>query len=400
MIDLREIKKMKIQLMNVQRQHETYADEYESAVLKVIRSGGYIGGEEVSCFEEEFAEYEGARYGISCGNGTDALVLALRSLGIGAGDEVITVAWTFFATAESIAAVGATPVFIDVCPDTYCMNPDLIESAITENTKAVLPVHFYGNCCDMDAIKKICNKHGLYLITDCAQSAGTEYRGKRKNTLGDVSCFSFFPTKNLGCDGDGGMVLTDSEDIARACRSLKVHGSGKDGLWSLKREYELKEKEFPTNMPIGESKYFNYLIGYNSRLDAVQAAILRKKLTHLDEFVEGRRNNAKLYNEAFANTQYVTPIEAEGAYHSYYIYALKHPNAQRIMEILKEKGIPCGTYYPVPLHLQGAFANLGYKEGELPITEELSRNTFAIPVFPELYTDEREYIIEQVLIHG
>lgn len=387
---------MKIQLMNVQRQHETYASEYEEAALKVLRSGGYIGGTEVSSFEEEFAAYEGAKYGISCGNGTDSIVLALRALGIGKGDEVITVSWTFFATAESIAAVGATPVFIDVCPDTYCMNPELIEAAITEKTKAVLPVHFYGNACDMDAIRAICKKHNLYLIADCAQSAGTEYKGSRKGTLGDVSCFSFFPTKNLGCDGDGGMVLTDNEEVARACRSLKVHGSGKDGLWTLKREYAMKGEELPANMPVGESKYYNYLIGYNSRLDAIQAAILRKKLIHLDEFIEGRRKNAELFNTAFAETECVTPVEAKDACHSYYIYALKHDNAAEIMEKLKENGVPCGTYYPVPLHLQGVFAPLGYKEGDLPVTEDLSKTTFAIPVFPEMYDEERDYIIEQV----
>ena len=382
--------------MNVQRQHETYAFEYEEAALRVLRSGRYIGGEEVSSFEEEFAAYEGSKFGISCGNGTDAIVLALRALGIGKGDEVITVSWTFFATAESIAAVGATPVFIDVCPDTYCMNPKLIEAEITEKTKAVLPVHFYGNSCDMDAIREICKKHKLYLIADCAQSAGTEYKGSRKGTLGDVSCFSFFPTKNLGCDGDGGMVLTDNEDVARACRSLKVHGSGEDGLWTLKREYALRGEEFPTNLPVGESKYYNYLIGYNSRLDAIQAAILRKKLTHLDEFIGGRRKNADLFNLAFAETECVTPTEAKDAYHSYYIYALKHNNATEIMEKLKENGVPCGTYYPVPLHLQGAFASLGYKEGDLPVTEDLSKTTFAIPVFPEMYDEERDYIVEQV----
>lgn len=387
---------MKIQLMNVKRQHETYAAEYEEAALKVLRSGGYIGGTEVITFEEEFAAYQGAKYGISCGNGTDAIVLALRALGIGCGDEVITVSWTFFATAESIAAVGATPVFVDVCPDTYCMNPQLIEAAITEKTKAVLPVHFYGNSCDMDSIREICKKHNLYLITDCAQSAGTRYKNERKNTLGDVSCFSFFPTKNLGCDGDGGMVLTDNVEIAKACRSLKVHGSGKDGLWTLKREYAMQGEELPGNMPVGESKYYNYLIGYNSRLDAIQAAILRKKLTHLEEFIDGRRKNAKLFNEAFENTQCVTPVEGENAYHSYYIYALKHDNAQSIMKKLQESGVPCGTYYPVPLHLQGAFATLGYKEGDLPVTENLSKTTFAIPVFPEMYDEEREYIIEQV----
>ena len=387
---------MKIQLMNVQRQHETYASEYEEAALRVLRSGRYIGGEEVSSFEEEFAAYEGPKFGISCGNGTDAIVLALRALGIGKGDEVITVSWTFFATAESIAAVGATPVFIDVCPDTYCMNPKLIEAEITEKTKAVLPVHFYGNSCDMDAIREICKKHKLYLIADCAQSAGTEYKGSRKGTLGDVSCFSFFPTKNLGCDGDGGMVLTDNEDVARACRSLKVHGSGEDGLWTLKREYALRGEELPTNLPVGESKYYNYLIGYNSRLDAIQAAILRKKLTHLDEFIGGRRKNADLFNLAFAETECVTPTEAKDAYHSYYIYALKHNNATEIMEKLKENGVPCGTYYPVPLHLQGAFASLGYKEGDLPVTEDLSKTTFALPVFPEMYDEERDYIVEQV----
>lgn len=380
--------------MNVQRQHETYASEYEEAALKVLRSGSYIGGAEVTSFEEEFAAYEGAKYGISCGNGTDAIVLALRALGIGCGDEVITVSWTFFATAESIAAVGATPVFIDVDPATYCMNPELVEPAITAKTRAVLPVHFYGQSCNMDALRTICKKHNLYLIADCAQSAGTKYKGERKNTLGDVSCFSFFPTKNLGCDGDGGMILTDHEDIARACRSLKVHGSGKDGLWTLQREYKSKKIPFPENMPVGESKYYNYLIGYNSRLDALQAAILRKKLLHLDEFIEGRRKNAELYNKAFQNTELITPVEDPDGKHSYYIYALKHPKAQEIIEKLKAVGVPSGTYYPVPLHLQGAFARLGYREGDLPVTEDMSRASFVLPVFPELLDKERDYIID------
>jgi dTDP-4-amino-4,6-dideoxygalactose transaminase len=384
---------MKIQLMNVQRQHESYAEEYEAAALRVLRSGTYIGGEEVSSFEEEFAAHEGARYGISCGNGTDAIILALRALGIGKGDEVITVSWTFFATAESIAAVGATPVFVDVRPDTYCIDPQLVEGKITERTKAILPVHFYGQSCEMDSLRTICKKHNLYLIADCAQSAGTKYQGERRNTLGDVSCFSFFPTKNLGCAGDGGMVLTDDEDIARACRSLKLHGSGKDGLWSLEREYERRGVPVPDDMPLGESKYYNYIIGYNSRLDAIQAAILRKKLTHLDEFIELRRNNAKLYNEALKDTEYETPTEGVSSYHSYYIYALKHRNAKAIMEKLKVLGVPSGTYYPVPLHLQGAFIELGYREGDLPVTEDLSKTTFAIPVFPELSNEERNYII-------
>lgn len=386
-----------ISLMNVQRQHETYAKEYEEAALKVLRSGGYIGGMEVSSFEEEFAAYEGARYGVSCGNGTDSIVLALRALGIGCGDEVITVAWTFFATAESIAAVGATPVFVDVKPDTYCIDTSKIENVITDRTKAVLAVHFYGQSCEMDELNNICKKYNLYLIADCAQSTGTRYKGERKNMLGDVSCFSFFPTKNLGCDGDGGMVLTDNEDIARACRSLKVHGSGKDGLWTLRREYEMKGERLPDNMPIGENKYYNYLIGYNSRLDAIQAAILRKKLTHIEEFIDGRRKNAEIYNEALKNTNYIIPSVGENVYHSYYIYALKHKKANIIMDKLKNAGIACGTYYPVPLHIQGAFARLGYKADDLPVTMELSKESFAIPVFPELRDAERNYIIEKLI---
>lgn len=388
---------MKIQLMNIKRQHEDHSEEYENAALNVLRSGNYIGGQEVSLFEEEFARYQGAKYGISCGNGTDALVIALRALGVGQGDEVITVSWTFFATAESIAAVGAKPVFVDVCRDTYCIDTTLIERFITNRTKAVLPVHFYGQSCDMDELKRICKLHNLYLITDCAQSTGTTYKGSRKNTLGDVSCFSFFPTKNLGCDGDGGIILTDNEDVAKACRSLRAHGSGLDGLVTLRKELEKRGTDFPNSMPIGETKYFNYLIGYNSRLDAIQAAILRVKLKFIDDFIKKRRMNAKKYNEALANTEYTLPFEAPYGEHSYYLYVLKHADPLSIMKKLNEKGIQSGIYYPVPLHLQGAFNYLGYKKGDLPVTEELCKTTFAIPVFPELTDEERSFVIATLM---
>lgn len=386
-----------IQLMNIKRQHEAHAGEYESAALAVLRSGQYIGGPEVTAFENEFAEYCGAKYGISCGNGTDALVIAMRALGIGEGDEVITVSFTFFATAESIAAVGATPVFVDVDKDSYCIDTKLIEEKITSKTKAILPVHLYGQSADMDAVNAIAKKHNLYVIADCAQSAGTEYHGSISAALGDVSCYSFFPTKNLGCDGDGGMIITDNEDIAKACRSFKVHGSGLNGLETLKATEKLKGRDIPEDMPVGTSKYFNYLIGYNSRLDAIQAAILRKKLTHMDEFLSGRRNNARLYNEALEGSGYITPFCPDYSTHSYYIYALKHERAHEIMEYLKAHGVPCGTYYPVALHLQGAFFGLGYKKGDLPVTEELCEKTFAIPVYPELLDEEREYIIKTLL---
>ena len=388
---------MKIQLMDIQRQHEIYAKEYEEAALNVLRSGCYIGGPEVEAFENEFAEYQGAKYGISCGNGTDAIILALLALGIGKGDEVITVAWTFFATAESIAAVGATPIFVDVDPVTYCMDPKLIEAVITKRTKALLPVNFYGNCANIKQIQEIAHKYNLYIVADCAQSTGSRYKGERKRTLGDVSCFSFFPTKNLGAAGDGGMILTDDEHIAQICKALKIHGAGKNGLYSLKYQYELENKTFPDNIPVGETKYYNYLIGYNSRLDAIQAAILRKKLKHIETFINKRRENAQFYNENLKNSTFVTPVEDKDTYHSYYIYALKHPKANKIKERLNNAGIACGTYYPVPLHLQGAFKELGYKEGDLPVTEELAKTTFAIPVFPELDVKEREYIIHTLI---
>ena len=383
--------------MDIKRQHEHYQKEYEEVALEVLRSGNYIGGSEVELFEKEFANYQGAKYGISCGNGTDAIIIALRALGIGPGDEVIVPAWTFFATAESVAAVGAKPVFVDVNEKTYCIDENLIEKNITSKTKAVLPVHFYGNCADLDKIKEICKKHNLFLVCDCAQSTGTMYKGIRSNTLGDVACFSFFPTKNLGCDGDGGMILTNNEQIANASRSLKVHGSGKLGLEVLKKQLSELNKKLPEGLEIGESKYFNYLIGYNSRLDALQAAILRKKLTHINEFIDGRRRNAIEYNNAFKSTALITPFVGDDVYHSYYIYALSHSESERIIEKLKERGIGTGVYYPVPLHLQGAFHYLGYKKGDFPVSEKLSKETFVLPVFPELTDEERSYIISNVL---
>lgn len=383
---------MRIQLMDIKRQHETYADEYEEAVLRVLRSGKYIGGDEVESFEREFAAYEGAKYGISCGNGTDALVIALRAIGVEPGDEVITTAFTFFATAESVAAVGAKPVFVDVDEKTYCIDPLLVEKAITNNTKAVIAVHIYGQAADMDSLRSICDKYGLVLICDCAQSTGTRLHGERKNTLGDISCFSFFPTKNLGGAGDGGMILTNNAEYADTCYSLRAHGSGEKGYKTLCRLYG----NLPSDIAVGHDKYHNYLVGYNSRLDSIQAALLRCKLKHLDEFIEGRRRIAKYYNESFRDSDFVIPFERKDTDHSYYIYALRHKNAKIIMERLREQGIPAQTYYPVPLHLQGVFWELGYKRGDLPITEALCKETFAIPVFPELEDDELKYIVENI----
>lgn len=388
---------MKISLMDIRRQEEERAAEYETAVLDVLRSGTYIGGPWVERFETAFAEAAGAKRAISCSNGTAALILALRALGIGPGDEVITVSWTFFATAEAVAAVGATPVFIDVLPDSYCMDPAQIEMAITPRTKALLPVHFYGHSADMDAICTIANKHSLFVVEDCAQAMGTEYHGKQVGTFGDAGCFSFFPTKNLGAAGDAGAVITNREDVAKAVRAYRAHGSGAEGLEVLQKRYTVEGREFPGNMPYGTSKYYNYLIGYNSRMDALQAALLCAKLPHVPEFVKRRREIAAFYDVALKGSGYVTPAETAYSRHSYYLYVLCHPNADSIMDALKAAEIGCGRYYPVPLHLQGAFSDLGYRKGDFPVTERLAETSFAIPVFPELTGEEQEYIVKTLL---
>ena len=383
---------MNIELMDVKRQHLAHKEEFENAVIDVLRSGSYIGGKFVKDFEEKFAAYYDTKYAISCGNGTDALVLALKALNIGSGDEVITTPFTFFATAEAIANVGAKPVFVDINIDDYCIDCNLIEEKITKNTRAILPVHIYGQSCDMDRLRDICDKYNLKLITDCAQSTGTRYKNSRKATLGDVACFSFFPTKILGCDGDGGMVLTDNEDIASAIRAYKVHGSNKDGYMTLKNSYLSSNKDFSKEINLVEDKYHNYLVGYNSRLDAIQANLLNKKLNYLDEYIEKRRKNVDYYNNALNHSIFSTPKVPSYSFHTYYIYALKSNNREGLMKRLKDNGVATGVYYPVPLHLQPAFHYLGYKKGDMPNSEFLSDNLFAIPIYPELSVNELEYI--------
>ncbi|NCC70136.1 DegT/DnrJ/EryC1/StrS family aminotransferase [bacterium] len=389
---------MKIALMDIKRQHEEHAQEYENVAIEVLRSGKYILGENVTKFEKEFSSYCGVKHAIGVGNGTDALQIALKSLGIGFGDEVITCPFTFFATAEAIATVGAKIVFVDVDPSTYCINVNKIESVITEKTKAILPIHFYGQPSNMDKINEIAEKHNLFVIEDSCQAAGSSYKGKKTGSLGTVGCFSFFPTKTLGCDGDGGMITTNDDSIADACRALRVHGSGIHGL----NTYNLlnsEQKDLDPNIDIDltSPKYYNFVIGQNSRLDELQAAILRKKLSYLDDFVERRRNNAKLYDDRLRDTEYIIPKTNTETIHSYYLYVLSHPNAKKIMNYLKNEGIGVGVYYPVSLHNQKALSNLGYKIGDFPESEKLSKTTFAIPVFPELLESEKEYIVSKLL---
>ncbi|TZE83086.1 DegT/DnrJ/EryC1/StrS family aminotransferase [Calorimonas adulescens] len=361
---------MQIELINLKRQYKNLKDEINQAIEKVLENGQYILGPEVKAFEKEIAEYLGVRYAIGVANGTDALVLSLRALNIGPGDEVITTPFTFFATAEAVSLVGAVPVFVDIDPDTYNINPDLIEEKITERTKAILPVHIFGQLSNMDKIMEIAKKHNLYVIEDACQAIGAEYRGQKVGTFGDAACFSFFPTKNLGGYGDGGMVVTNNKEIAENVDILRKHGSKK--------------------------KYYNEEIGYNSRLDELQASILRVKLKYLDTWNNMRINAANKYDSLLSDLSDVikTPYKIKEAKHIYHLYCIQCENREIIMQKLKERGIATGIYYPVPLHLQKAYTNLGYRQGDLPVAEDLCKKIFAIPMFPEITDNEINYISE------
>lgn len=389
---------MKIALIDLKRQYETIREEADAQILEVLHSANYIMGNHVKTFEREFAEYIGVQHAISVANGTDALVMALKALGIGEGDEVITTTFTFFATAESISFVGATPVFVDVEKDSYNMDPTKIEAAITEKTKAIMPVHIFGYACDMDKINKIAKAHGLYVIEDCAQASGTMYKGKKVGALSDIATFSFFPTKNLGCAGDGGMIVTDSDDLACILKAYRVHGSGENGQRAYNIIHGIEEEitvdQSTDNTVYNPLKYYNYLVGHNSRLDEVQAALLRVKLRKLDEWNMRRSEIAEIYNAELAETAYVTPYRDAHTEHIYHMYILQTEERLKVLEELADREIATGVYYPVPMHLQKVYRDLGYKEGDFPVAEYLSERTFAIPMFAELMDDEIEYIVE------
>jgi dTDP-4-amino-4,6-dideoxygalactose transaminase len=391
---------MEISLIDLKAQYKKIGEKLDKAVIDVLASTNYIMGKNVTEFEKEFSEYLGVKHSISVGNGTDALVMALKSLGIGEGDEVITTTFTFFSTAETISSVGAVPVFVDVNKDTLNIDVTKIEEKINSKTKAIMPVHLFGQPVDMDEISAIAKKYNLYVIEDACQAIGSEYKGKKIGTLGDVACFSFFPTKNLGCAGDGGMIVTNNDNIATIARALRTHGSGENG----QRAYNLLnniEEEIVTSNNSNDTiynplKYFNYLIGFNSRLDAMQAALLRVKLKYIDEWNNSRRENASFYNANITNNSFVKPVEAADRKHVYHMYILQSEERESMVAYLKEKGIATGIYYPVPLHLQKVYKNLGYKEGDLPNAEYLSKRTFAIPMYAELTLDQKQYITEVI----
>lgn len=395
---------MQIPLINLKKQYDTIKERADEKILQVLHSAQYIMGQNVKEFEKEFAQYIGTKNAITVGNGTDALIIALEALGISVGDEVITSPFTFFATAEAIAAVGAVPVFVDVKLDTFNINPAKIESKISDKTKAIMPVHIFGQPAEMDEINAIAKKHNLKVIEDACQAVGAEYKGKKAGTLGDIACFSFFPTKNLGCAGDGGAIVTDNDELATICRALRAHGSGENGqkaynLLNNISEDVAKDKS-EDNTVYNPLKYYNYLIGHNSRLDELQAALLRVKLSELDKWNELRRERAYLYNRELKETKFVVPCEDKNVKHVYHMYILQSEKRAEIINHLKENGIATGVYYPVPLHLQKAFLNLGYKEGDMPNSEYLSHRTFAIPMFAEISKDEINYTVSALKMAG
>jgi len=390
---------MSVPFLNLNRQYELLKNELEPKAIEVLRSGAYIGGKYVETFEAEMGQYLGAKHVIGCANGTDAIMLALRAHDIGPGDEVITTPFTFFATAEAIAAVGATPVFVDVCESDFNIDPSKIEASITNKTKAIMPVHIFGWPCNMGEINSIAQKYSLKVIEDAAQAIGCDYKDAKIGNTNNIVTFSFYPTKNLGAFGDAGMITTNDDNMAVILRSLREHGMAKNGakarelLYGLKDEFEMESGS--SDALYNPYKYFNYLIAYNSRLDAVQAAILSIKLKHLDSWNKKRSEIAALYDAGLKDVVKTPqpPINGNGCYHQ---YAIRTNRKEELGEFLAERGIGTGAFYPIPLHLQKAFDKLGYKKGDLPISEMISSQTVCLPIFPELTGEEIDAVIQAI----
>lgn len=391
---------MKVPFLDLSTQYKGIKAEVEPLVSDILENCCYIGGKYVSDFERDMEKYLDINHVAGCGNGTDALALGLKACNIKPGDEVITTPFSFFATAESIASVGAIPVFVDVRPDDYNIDPDKIEEAITEKTKAILPVHIFGAPCDMDKIMEIAKKHNLKVIEDDAQAIGSEYKGRKAGTLGDVGCFSFYPTKNLGGAGDGGMVTTNSDDLYTALKAYKEHGAGEAGAKTLEFQTGIKEI-IETNEKATELynpfKYYNYVIGYNSRLDAIQAAVLSVKLKHLDEYNNNRAKIAKMYFEGLTD-KVKLPAYSKDIKPCWHQFVIRSDYKQELCAFLSENGVGNGTFYPVPLHKQKAFneTNSRVSGGSLPVAEKISSQSVCLPIFPEMTKEQVEYVIETV----
>lgn len=362
---------MKVPFVDLKKQYECIRDEVAVALQHVLDNTAFSGGRFVEEFERSFASFCECRFAIGVSSGTSALWLALQALGIGRGDEVITVPNSFFATAEAISLCGAVPVFVDVDPATYTMDPALLEETITPRTKAVVPVHLYGQTADMDPILAVARKHGLSVVEDACQAHGASYKGQKAGSMGDAGCFSFYPGKNLGAYGEAGAVVTDNPDLADRVRVLRDHGQSE--------------------------KYYHALLGWNARMDGFQGAILSVKLKYIEQWNQARRANARIYNEQLANEDMlILPREANYATHVYHIFAVLYQERDVLLEALKQKDIYCGIHYPVPIHLQEAYRFLGYEEGSFPIAEKCAGEVLSLPMFPELRAEQIEKVAVQI----
>jgi len=362
---------VQVPLLDLKREYQSLKSEIDQAVSAVMGATQYINGPQVKQFEEAVAKYCGCRHAIGVASGTDALLLSMRAVGVGPGVEVITTTFSFFATAGTIHNLGARPVFVDIDGETFNLDVGQLEKKITSKTRAIMPVHLFGQCADMDAILEIAAGHNLVVIEDAAQSISAKYKGRMSGSMGQLGCFSFYPTKNLGAPGDGGMIVTQSDELNELLRRLKAHGA--------------------------KVKYHHEEVGYNSRLDTLHAAVLGAKLPHLDEWSSARRDNAAYYDQRFAGSRVRAPKREDYAYHIYNQYTLKVDNRDALREHLKEKGIGFEIYYPVPLHLQECFKYLGYREGDLPVAERIAKQVISIPIYPQLRAEEREFVADTIL---
>lgn len=363
-----------IPILDLKAQYESIKDEIDAAMAGVLESAQFILGPAVRDLEQRVAAYCECQYGVGVASGTDALRLTLTALGIGPGDEVITTPFTFIATANTISHCSARPVFVDIDPRTYNIDPTAIEAAVTERTKAIVPVHLYGQPADMDPVMELAEAHGLYVIEDAAQAIGARYKGQRVGSMGHAGCLSFYPTKNLGAYGDGGMVVTNDATLAEKVDVLRRQGSKK--------------------------KYHAEVLGFNSRLDSLQAAILEVKLKYVDGWNEARRRVAERYNELLADLPVTTPYESPDVHHVYHQYTIRAPQRDALAAYLKERGIGTMIYYPLPLHLQGLYASLGYGEGTLPESEAASRKAMSLPMYPELTEAQQQEVARAIREFG
>lgn len=366
---------MKVPLLDLKEQNDALRPEIETALGRVLDTNGFILGSEVAALEKELADYCGTKHAVGCASGTDALLLALMAFDVKADDEVITTPYSFFATASSITRLGAKPVFVDIDPQTYNLDVSRVEEKITEKTRAMQPVHLYGQCADMENLRKIGAKYSIPLVEDAAQAIGAEEHGKRAGALSEIGCFSFYPSKNLGGMGDGGFMTTDDDELAHKLFALRVHGS-----------FE---------------RYYHKWVGLNSRLDGFQGAVLRVKLPHLDSWSDKRKANADYYRQLFTqaglNERVILPLERENVRHIYNQFVIRVPEKRdELKRFLAENEIGTDIYYPVSLHLQECFDYLGYKKGNFPESEKASRETLAIPIYPELKREQQTFVVEKI----